>query len=127
MASLSKSKTFPSVVKLAQPLTIDGKEYIPEPPFAEEKEKIWRSQILIPFSLADEPLAFLGPLPKHRHPKITQTDSFFPTSHLSEPLVSSQKPLSLRYVDRNFRTAPPKNCPKFCAWMDRLEVEKIDH
>lgn len=92
MASSSKSKTFPSAAKLAQPLAIDGKEYVLEPPFAEEKAKIWRSQVLIPFSLADEPLAFLGPLSENRHPEITKTDSFFPTSHLSEPLVSSQKP-----------------------------------
>lgn len=127
MDNSSKSRTFPSAAKLAQPFTIDGKEYIPEPPFAEEKAKIWRSQVLIPFSLADEPLAFLGPLPENRHPEITKIDSFFPTSHLSEPLVSSRKPFSLCYVDRDFRTAPPKNCPKFCAWMGRLETEKIDH
>jgi hypothetical protein len=87
-----------------QPLTIDGKEYVPEPPFAEEKAKIWRSQVLIPFSLSDKPLAFLGPLQENRQPEITKENSFFPTSHLSEPLVSSQKPFSLRYVERNFRT-----------------------
>jgi hypothetical protein len=40
MASSSKSKAFPSAAKLAHPLTIDGKEYVPEPPFAEEKAKI---------------------------------------------------------------------------------------
>lgn len=127
MASSSKSKKLPSDAKLTQPLTINGKEYIPEPPFAEEKAKIWCSQGLIPFSLADKPLPFLGPLPENRRPEITKTNSFFSTSHLFEPLVSSQKPFSLRYVERNFRTAPPKNCPKFCAWMDRLETEKIDH
>lgn len=127
MASSSKNKTLPSAAKLMQPLTIDGKEYVLEPPFAEEKAKIWRSQVLIPFSLSDKPLAFLGPFPENRQPEITKKNSFFPTSHLSEPLVSSQKPFSLCYVERNFRTAPPKNCPKFCAWMDRLEAEKIDH
>ena len=40
MASSSKNKTLPSAAKLTQPLTIDGKEYVPEPPFAEEKAKI---------------------------------------------------------------------------------------
>ncbi|XP_050918545.1 uncharacterized protein LOC127135971 [Lathyrus oleraceus] len=44
MASSSKSKAFPSTAKLTHPLTIDGKEYVPEPPFAEEKAKIWHSQ-----------------------------------------------------------------------------------
>ncbi|KAI5424066.1 hypothetical protein KIW84_030326 [Lathyrus oleraceus] len=124
MASSNK----PSAAKLTHPINIDGREYVPEPPFAEEKAKIWRSQVLIPLSLADEPLAFLGPLPENRHPEITRTDSsLFPSSHISKPVISAQQPFSLRYVDRNFRTAPPKNCPKFCAWMDRLESEKLDH
>ncbi|KAI5398847.1 hypothetical protein KIW84_064290 [Lathyrus oleraceus] len=56
MASSNK----PSAAKLTHPINIDGKEYVPEPPFAKEKAKIWRSQVLIPLSLADEPLAFLG-------------------------------------------------------------------
>lgn len=63
MASSRKNKILPSATKLMHPLTIDGKEYVPEPPFAEEKAKIWSSQVLIPFSLSDKPLAFLGPLP----------------------------------------------------------------
>ncbi|XP_050895836.1 flocculation protein FLO11-like [Lathyrus oleraceus] len=44
MASSNKNKTLPFAVKLTQLLAIDGKEYVPEPPFAEEKAKIWRSQ-----------------------------------------------------------------------------------
>lgn len=127
MANSSKKKTLPSTAKLTQLLTIDGKEYVSEPPFAEEKAKIWRSQVLISFYLSNKPLAFLGRLPENRQPEITQKISFFPTSHLSESLVSSQKSFSLHYVEMNFRTAPLKNCPKFCAWMDRLEAEKIDH
>lgn len=63
MANSNKNKTLPSVAKLTQLLTIDGKEYVPEPPFAEEKAKIWHSQVLISFSLSNKPLAFLGPLP----------------------------------------------------------------
>lgn len=124
MASSNK----PSAAKLTHPINIDGREYVPEPPFAEEKEKIWRSQVLISLSLANEPLTFLGPFPENRHPEITKNDSsLFPTSHLSEPVISAQQLFSLRYVDRNFRTAPPRNYPKFCAWMDRLKSDKIDH
>lgn len=124
MASSSK----PSAAKLTHPINIDGREYVPEPPFVEEKAKIRRSQVLIPLSLADEPLAFLGPLPENRHPEITRTNSsLFPSSHIFKPVISAQQPFSLRYDDRNFRTAPPRNCPKFYAWIDRLESEKIDH
>ena len=36
MASSNK----PSAAKLSHPINIDGREYVPEPPFAEEKEKI---------------------------------------------------------------------------------------
>ncbi|KAI5418793.1 hypothetical protein KIW84_043136 [Lathyrus oleraceus] len=68
MASSNK----PSAVKLTHPISIDGREYVPEPLLAEEKEKIWRSQVLIPLSLANEPLAFLGPLPENRHPEELQ-------------------------------------------------------
>ncbi|KAI5434067.1 hypothetical protein KIW84_021073 [Lathyrus oleraceus] len=100
MASSSKNKALPFAAKLTQPLTIDGKEYVLEPPFAEEKAKIWRSQVLIPFSLSDKPLAFLGSLPENRQPEITKKNSFFATSHLSEPLVSSQKPFSFHYIAR---------------------------
>lgn len=99
----------PSAAELSRPISIDGREYVLEPPLVEEKEKIWRSQVLIPFSLANEPLAFLGPLPEKRHPEITKNDSsLFPASHISEPVISAQRPFSLRYVDRNFRTAPPQ-------------------
>src|ERR1044072_8801125 len=50
--------------------------------------------------------------------------AFFPTSQRSAPLISSTNPMSLQFVDRNFRTAPPLYCPKFGAWMDRLEQYK---
>ncbi|XP_050908998.1 uncharacterized protein LOC127122751 [Lathyrus oleraceus] len=40
MASSNK----PSAAKLTQPITIDGREYVHEPPVAEEKAKTWRSQ-----------------------------------------------------------------------------------
>ena len=109
-----------------QPRLIDGKAYVPEPPFSEEKAKIWQSQVLIPFSLDEKPLAFLGPLPIDTPSEIFVDDkgAFFPTSNTTKPLISSPNPIFLQYIDRNFRTAPPLSCPKFRAWMARLEPEK---
>ena len=81
----------PSAAELTRPMNIDGREYVPEPSLVEEKEKIWRSQVLIPFSLANEPLAFLGPLLENRHPEVTKNDSsLFPASHIYEPVISAQ-------------------------------------
>ena len=61
---------------------VDGKPYIPEPPLSKEKTKIWKSQVLIPFRLDDEPYAFLGPLPSDVPSEIHVDDegAFFPTS-----------------------------------------------
>src|ERR1051325_10274491 len=105
---------------------VDGKPYIPEPPLSDEKTKIWQSQVLIPFRLDDEPLSFLGPLPSDVPSEIHVDDegAFFPTSQRSSPLITSPNPISLQFVDRNFRTAPPLHCPKFKAWMARLKLIK---
>lgn len=50
---------------------IDGKTYIPEQPFKEEKTKFWETQVLIPFTLGEKPLAFLVPLPSEVPSTIT--------------------------------------------------------
>src|ERR1051325_10898437 len=105
---------------------VDGKPYIPEPPLSKEKTKIWQSQVLIPFRLDDEPHDFLGTLPSDVPSEIHVDDegAFFSTSQRSSPLITSTNPISLQFVDRNFCTAPPLHCPRFGAWMDRLERHK---
>jgi hypothetical protein len=109
---------------------VDGKPYIPEPPFSVEKAKVWQSQVIIPFNLGQlgNPAAFLGPLPS-RAPAPANVHNMhvhFPTSHQSRPLVSFMDPISLSFIrkDFRFRATSPINCPKFCAWMDRLEPTK---
>ena len=107
---------------------VDDKAYVMESPFAEEKAKIWQSQVLISFSLEEKPLAFLGPLPADAPSEIYVDDkeAFFPTSTNTRPIISSPNPISLKYIDRNFRTAPPLHCPKVRTWMARLETAKGD-
>ena len=80
-----------------QPRLIDGKPYVPEPPFSVEKTKIWQSQVLIPFSFEEKTLAFFGPLPTDTPSEIYVDDNeaFFPTSSLTRPLISSSFPCPL--------------------------------
>ncbi|XP_058726972.1 uncharacterized protein LOC131598377 [Vicia villosa] len=90
---------------------VDDKPYVPKPLFADEKAKN---------------MAILGLLPVDAPSEIYTTDegAFFPTSKDSRLLITSPKPFSLRFYDRNFRTAPPLRCPKFAAWMARLKPSK---
>lgn len=37
----------------------EGRDFIPEPPMAKERNSIWKKQILIPFTLSGKLLAFL--------------------------------------------------------------------
>ena len=60
MAKASNPTSSPTVD--LQLRLVDDKAYVPEPPFAEEKAQIWKSQVLIPFSLEEKPLDFLGHL-----------------------------------------------------------------
>lgn len=122
-----KSRKASSSTLDLQTRLVDGKEYVPEPPFMEEKTKVWESQVINPFYLEGKPLAFLGPLPTEAPSTITIEDNeaFFPTSTFTKPIVSVSKTLTLCYVDRNFRIAHPLNCPKFNTWMKRLEPKKM--
>lgn len=106
---------------------VDGQEYIPEHPFREEKAKIWENQVFLPFSIDNKPYACFGPLPSSIPPNetpVVNEKSYFPTSTFHSPLIAESNIITLRYVERNFRTAPPLNCPKFAAWMKSLEATK---
>lgn len=116
MASTSGKAS--SSAPVLQKRLIDSQEYIPEQPFKEEKTKIWENQVMIPFTLDNKPFSCLGPLPSK--PLSTTTpgenkEAFFPTRSFFSPIIADSKPMTLRYVERNFRTAPPLNCPKFTA------------
>lgn len=124
----STSGKAPSSAPILQKRLIDGQEYISEHPFKEEKTKIWENQIFIPFTLNSKPLACLGPLPStppSAETPVENKEAFFPTCSFHSPLIAETKPITLHYVERNFRTAPSLNCPKFTAWMKRLEPSKV--
>lgn len=64
MASYS-NPTFPLPLAEAVNVLIQvgNQVYVPEPPMEKEKALIWKSHVLISFSVSDEMHAFLGPLP----------------------------------------------------------------
>ncbi|XP_027346509.1 uncharacterized protein LOC113858193 [Abrus precatorius] len=115
----SKSKV-PSAFSNAELVPLGHSSYLPEPPLEEEKLAIWKSQVLIPFSLGSKPHAFLGPFV----PQSSVESSFSADGVLA---FSSKYNLdSLENAQKVFRTMPPVTKDLYLPWLDRVEGEKQD-
>lgn len=86
----------------------DRRCFIPEPSTAKEKITIWQKQILIPFSLSNKLLAFLGPFltAKSQPGKVKDLFSCYP---IAMPYMFEEFSLDLIFMEtpkRVFRYAP---------------------
>lgn len=88
---------------------IANQEYVPEPPNYEEKLHIYKSQVIIPYSISEKTYALMS-LMYDPSADLTNIKEFFPSYHRTKPLVSIPGPLNLEYMTtslRVFRSAPP--------------------
>lgn len=93
----------------------------------EENARIWKSQILILFSISNKTHAYLGPL-YDANAKAERLKELFPSYHRTKPIVCSKQPIDLNYISvslRVFRSAPStKNNQGYIALLDKVESKK---
>lgn len=104
---------FKSSVHHSQYAILAGnQEYVPEPSNQEEKLWIFKSQVLIPYSTYVKTHALMGPM---HDPlvDITILRYFFPSYHQTKPIVSTNEPINLEYMNATLlmfcSTPPPQN------------------
>lgn len=61
-SKIKRPSHVPFVVGLNSPIFRDGRSYVPEPYFLEEKHDIWFSKVLIPYSTVGTIHDFMGHL-----------------------------------------------------------------
>ena len=88
---------------------VGNKEFVPTPTLSAEQCAIYASQVIIPFTLADRNLGYIGPLVNVDD--VEKTKIFFPTYHSSKPIAS--KPSTLKNagekVDKNPKGSTAEN------------------
>ncbi|XP_057428984.1 uncharacterized protein LOC130722314 [Lotus japonicus] len=126
-------------IPLATELKLDEAKRvaIPEPPNEAEKRAIWKSQVLIPFSVNGTLRAILGPLKvvKHDRPNSLpeEHESFHPSVRGEELILAFQPSYRMPFLSdpkRAFRSAPPNpsaNDKAYLKWLDRVEEDKRQH
>lgn len=130
MAYSSRSKNpLPLAAKLNVPLTVGKHEYVPKPPMEEERTRIRKSQVFIPYSISEKTHAFLGPLrdPNVKNEKLKE---IFLSYHHTSPITCLRQPIDLNYMIATFRvfhSAPStKNKEDYIAWIDKVEYKKAN-
>lgn len=80
---------------------------------------------MIPFSVADKLIAFLGPYPTpNSHPEIVQ--SFFLFFSSVAPSAFEKYALDMKFMDpfaRVFRLAPAPDNKEYLAWLDNVQSQ----
>lgn len=85
------------------------------------KTLIWKSQVLIPFTIADITYAFAGPFPDCNI-NVARISEFSPCNHRTKPLTAINEPLDLTYMTtRIFRSAPYINQSNYLNWLNKVE------
>ncbi|KAI5411969.1 hypothetical protein KIW84_056871 [Lathyrus oleraceus] len=100
-----------------------NQECVLEPPNYEEKLHIYKSQVIIPYSIFEKTHALMGPM-YDPYADRTSIKDFLPSYHRTKPLVSIVGPLNLEYMKtslRVFRSAPPtKKNEDYILWLNKI-------
>lgn len=93
-------KAFKETVLLAYTLhnaiVIGNKEYVPEPPNFEEKFRIYKFQVLIPFTIFKKTHTLMGPTLDPAE-GLVRSMNLFHAYHRTKPIVSVKETMSLEY------------------------------
>lgn len=101
----------PRVTKPSAPIVAGNQKYVPESPLKKEKLMIFKSKVLLPFTIVDNLNAFMGSISNPSRDTAI-INEFFPTYHHTKPKVSENKPIDLAYlfrIARVFCSAPLVN------------------
>lgn len=110
--------------------TVNGNQiYVLELPNYEDKLRIYKSHVIIPYYIYEKIHALMGPM-YDPYADITNIRDFFPSYHRTKPIVSVKGPLNLEYRIaslRVFRPAPPtKKHEYYILWLNKIETKKSE-
>lgn len=114
----------PFDVVIDEPLFLNNRTYIPEPPMENGRRDIWYNTTLIPYSIADTTYTFMVPLPKRiKKPQILKDlFSCFPGY---EPLVFVDDPFDFNFFKNSvFCSSPAIEDASYIQWLDRVQEKK---
>lgn len=97
---------------------------VPEPMMNTERRKIWESQVMFPYSIADRTYAFGGPLPDASS-KSAAILNIFPVYKPCEPRAFLDSPYSFNFLkppNKVFRSSPYYGNEDYIKWLDRVQV-----
>jgi len=99
--------------------------YLPlivEPDIKEAEDKIWKTQVVIPFP--NSPHAFLGPFPDNTE-NLENLNVVFPCFEERSPLIFTQGPYDLSFLKSKFTTEPRyENNERYLCWLEKVEKQK---
>lgn len=93
------------VASIITPTLTGNQLYVPEPLLQEEKAVIWKSQVLIPFTICEITHAFSGPFPDI-NTNMAKVSEFFSC------------------YDHIFCFTPYTNQTNYTNWLDKVESQK---
>jgi hypothetical protein len=97
---------------------------VPEPMMNTERRKIWESQVMFPYSVADKTYAFGGPLPD-ANSKSAAILNIFPVYKPCEPRAFLDSPYSFNFLkppNKVFRSSPYYGNEDYIKWLERVQV-----
>ena len=84
-STLTLNQEIPLVASITILILAGNKLYVPEPPI-QKKTLIWKSQVLIPFTISNITHVVFGPFP-YLNTNVARTSEFFLYYHRTKPLV----------------------------------------
>ncbi|WJX66946.1 hypothetical protein P8452_51451 [Trifolium repens] len=108
----------------AEPIIVDGSNFVSEPDMTSVEDNIWGEELLIPHKLRGRTLAFAGPLPSSDN-FTEDVSSIFPLNVTCEPKIFVNTVFDMTFFEtgyRAFRSAPVVS-DGYLPWLNKVEKE----
>lgn len=106
---------------IEEPLFINDRAYIPEPPMEDGRRNVGYGYPLIPYSISDTIFAFMGTFPIHIK-KYHVLRHFFPSYPSYEPLVFMDEPFDFSlFKNKVSCSSSPTKDDSYIKWLDMVQ------
>lgn len=115
----------PFVVQIDEPILVCNQTYVLEPPLTEITRRLWYSNALVLYSIADTVLAFMGPLPSLVR-KSGFSEKIFPIYHEWEPVIFYDQPFDFRFLEKHVYFSPLLEAPdsSYITYLNKVEKRR---
>lgn len=112
-------------IQIDRLILVDHQTYILEPPLMKTTRRLWYSGAFIPYSIADNIFAFMGPLPRLVK-KPDFLEKILPSYHGWKHMVFSDQPFDFNFLENNVYLPPPLEAPNssYINWLNRMEKRR---